>query len=411
MFANFEKAFFKKNEMDDKIPAEVLTSLGQKRNLPDGLMYADVGNGACAVFASDTEKMNLKGFNVEIPNDLPKNFEPTNFHEVMEFMYRTQRKLKVKTSKEKVLSLNGKQIHIEDLVQFPLKEAALDEFELFLDPAPFPPPFTVSLEGNGVVKQFSMQRQPYPDMNKTKFKSINNPAFEISYILNESNRRLTFTFKYNIEHAKDSTEVIEILKLYQACAKQDFKLQGHPFPPSNANETESKSIAQIINFWEKIRALEDVLQVTFIPSSKPDRKDVFNIEKLYRSLVEKRPFKEYVNITDFTLDVSPGFNGDELLNEDGIVLHYSNREEVKVLGVELDLYNIKGYFNFRITHMEPLNAEKSKYRLFVKPLKEKRIFQSTFMFKTEAEMTNYMSNITTNSNTFKLQEAEELSID
>lgn len=410
MFANFEKAFFKKNEMDDKIPAEVLKSLGEKRKLPDGLMYANVGNGACAVIAN-TETMNLKGLNVEIPDDLPENFQPTNLHELMEFMYRTQRRLKIKTNKEKLLSLNGQQIHIEDLIQFPLKETNLAEFEFFLDPAPFQPPFTITLEGNGVVKHFSIERQPYADMNKTLFKSINNPAFEISYILDERDLRLNFTFKYNIEHAKDSTEVIDILKLYEACAKQDFTLQGHPFPPSSANEAESKSIIRIINFWEKIRTLEGVLQVNFIPSSNPEREDVFYIEKLYRSLVEKKPFKEYVNITDFTLDVFPEFNGDELLKEDGMTIQFSNREHVRVLGVELDLYNIKGYFDFRITHMTPLNSEKSKYQLFVEPLKEKRMFQSTFIFRTEAEMKNYMDNITTASDIIALQDAEELAID
>ncbi|WP_427127335.1 hypothetical protein ACQCPQ_17795 [Priestia megaterium] len=56
-----------------------------------------------------------------------------------------------------------------------------------------------------------------------------------------------------------------------------------------------------------------------------------------------------------------------------MTIQYSNRAHVKVLEVELDLYNIKGYFDFRITHMTPLNPEKSKYQLFVEPLKEKRI--------------------------------------
>ena len=407
MFANFEKAFFKKNEMDDKIPVEVLESLGEKKKLPSGLGYVDVGHGAC-VITPEASEMTLKGLRVDLPDDLPEGFHPSTISELMEFMYRTQRKIKITPNEDKLVALNGAKVNINDLVQFPLKNASLDEYEMFISPEPFEPPFNITLEGNNVIKQFTIQRQPYADMHKSLFKSIDSPSFEISYILDEREHRLQFNFKLNIGLAQDSTEVIQALKLYEACVQKDLKLQGHPFPKDSVNDTEKKSIIETLKFWEKIVVLEKVIGVAFVPTSKPELKDVFFIEKLYRCLVENEPFKEYVNINNFTLNVSPEFNGDELLSKDGISFQYGNHDHVKVFGVDIDVYNVVGLFDFRVTHLEAVDYQKSKYQLFVEPLEGKRIYQSTFIFLEEEQAIKYMTNVTENNGLTELQHAEEI---
>ncbi|MFJ9960537.1 abortive infection system toxin AbiGii family protein, partial [Streptomyces avermitilis] len=110
MFTNFEKAFFKQNEIDQKIPAEVMQSLNEK--LPEGFVYTDLGEGAAGLLPNTGGDFQLSGFSVQLPADLPDDLKPSTFFELIEYMYRTQTKIKL-ISKNNIIKINNKEFDID----------------------------------------------------------------------------------------------------------------------------------------------------------------------------------------------------------------------------------------------------------------------------------------------------------
>ncbi|MEC2078633.1 abortive infection system toxin AbiGii family protein [Metabacillus fastidiosus] len=389
MFVNFENAFFKKKELDKKIPQEIINSLSE--NLPAGFVYTDFGNGAVGIKPKEDSKINFKG-KIEIPDNLPKNFKPSTLNELLEFIYRTQQDLKIKLDEDKNITINGVKFGIDKLVSFPLQEIELrDNAEFKIIPRPFQPPFNISLEGNGIKKIFLIQRQPYADMHISQFKSVDNSAFEISYLLYESEDRLQFNFNLNIDNAKNVQESIHAFKLYEACIKGEVKICGESFPIPELVESEEESIHETIIFWEKVLKLEDFLQVKFTPKSKLMIEEVYQVEKLYKSLIEKEPFKEYINLKDMTFNKYEGVDTDSLVGMKDLTFQFIETSKIELLGVELDLHSISAYFDFIITDIQPLHSDNDKIKIIVTPMEGKKIYKSTLQYMSKEEVLEYQN--------------------
>ncbi|WP_394224143.1 abortive infection system toxin AbiGii family protein [Priestia aryabhattai] len=391
MFASFEKAFFKKNEMDNKIPLEVLRSLSETKKLPVELGYVEVGNSKC-INSPEFLELTLKGMQFKLPKDSPKGFDPSTINELMEFTYRAQRSIRIKVNEDKLVSLNGTKVSMNDYVGNPYNHATFQEQGMLMSPESFRPPFKILLEGNNVVKTFSIERQPYPHMYKSLYNSVGNPSFEFSYILDEKEGRLHFRFKLNLEYAKDPNEIVQILKLYEACIQKKLKLQGHLFTDLYVNSPEIESISETIRFWEKVVRLQEVINIKFVPVANPEIKDVLCIEKLYRSLVENRPFKEYIKYNSLTVDLAPGFHGHSFIGNNDLSFLARRKEHLEIFGVELNIYSVVGNYDFKVIRVHPLNLTftGNEYKLEVVPLEGREMYRSSLLFLDGDEAWDYM---------------------
>ncbi|MEE6450515.1 abortive infection system toxin AbiGii family protein [Gottfriedia acidiceleris] len=386
MFANFEKAFFKKNELDKKIPNEILNSLSE--NLPEGFIYTNIGNGAAGISPLSGE-VKLQGLNVVLPTDLPGNFKPQNAKELMEFMYRTQRQMKMQLEENNYIRINGTSFKIDEFINFPLTDELLTQSEFYMVPQPFQPPFEIILEGNGIFKNITIQRQPYEDLHRSLFKSIGKNAFDISYIIDEESHHLQFNFKLNIENAKNAEEVYEALNLYISCISGGIKLNGEVLPNPSRIETEEESILQIIKFWEKVLDLQDYLKVEFIPETQTEHEDVILVEELHKSLIEKKPFRNNININELTVNGVHGTNINDLIGVEGLSFQFIQKTSLTLLGIDLELYSIVGFFDFKVCSIEPINKEKFNFKLKIEPINGKKIYQSILHFSSEEEASEY----------------------
>ncbi|TDB49543.1 abortive infection system toxin AbiGii family protein [Bacillus sp. CBEL-1] len=409
MFADFEKAFFQKNEKDVRIPKEIVKSLSE--TLPEGFTYTNIGNGAIGVVPLGTEA-ELSGLRVELPDDLPGNFKPSTMEELEEFMYRVQHPIKMKLVEDNSLVLNGTSFNLEDFIKFPFKtvdnEKKVREYELSLVPRPFQSPFEVKVQGNGVTKLLHFQRQPYADMHKSLFKSINNDNFEISYIIDEKNSKLTFNVKYSLENVDSIEEGIAILELYQSCIEGGIKLNDLRLPEAPATSIEKESILETINFWKKVLTLQEHLGVQFIPEFKTKREDVILVEEIYRSLIATRPFKKYLNINDLTLTGPQGMDLKELIGREELSIQFHEYLDVGLFGVKLNLVSVVAFFDFMVKGVKSIKDDVPKHILITEPIKGKRTYQVARHFCDKETASSYMEYIQKNIKEF--EDAEELKV-
>lgn len=401
MFADFNKAFFNNDdETKLKIPQEVMNTLNEK--LPNGFKYVEIDNGVVGLTPEST-KIKIEGFKFDTSNEVFGKFKPSNVDEVMEYLYRTQKRYKINVDSDEKLNINGTEFKIEDLIDYPYEEKSLNGCSFTIIPQPFQPPFNISLEAEGIKKEFIIERQPFADMHKSLYKSINDINFEISYIVDEENLRVSFNFNLSIKNANSVMELVEYLKLYYFCMIGEIKLNGEKLPKVQKSSLENKSMKETISFWEKVLKLEQVLNVNFIPDPQIGYNEFVYIERLYKTLIEKKPFKEYINIDELTLKgISNDFDIERIVDTEGISFSFQKSTSMKVLGVNIDLNSIVSYFDMKVKSYKYTNEIERDYKLFIEPYKSRKIYQSIMYFIDEEEIEKYEMDIN------KFQNAELL---
>lgn len=403
VFANFNKAFFNEKETESKIPKEVLNTLSE--NLPNGFVYTELEHGMLGITPQESD-IKVGGFKFDLKDKVFnefKEFTPSNVNEIIEFLYRTQRKYEIELNDEDPIIINGETFKVGEIIEMPFEELKKAKHKLVIIPQPFNPPFEIELEGNNVIKKFIVERQPFADMNKMLFKSINNKEFEISYIIEELKQKLQFNFKMNIDNTTDVIETIDILKLYHACITGDIKLNGVKLSDSRINHpSEEKTVVDMIKFWEKVKKIQDTLNVKFKPKSQIEMEDLELIEKLYRTLVEGKPFRENININEMTLTGTNEMNFKDLLDKEGLSISFQQDTKIEIFGVNLELYSIVSFFDLKVKSFKPLNEQ--SYVLDIEPIKGRKVYQSTIHFCGRTELKTYKMDIT------ELQKAEVITI-
>ncbi len=397
MFSNFNDAFSNKNEIDEPIPKEIVKSLSEK--LPKGFEYRGIGYDACGIMPT-TSQFRI-GMKVKVPEDLLEEFKPSNTKELMEYMYRAQRELNVVTTDEGCISLNGIKFKLEDMIKFPLSDEMMVGTELIIRPSQFQPPFKVQIEGESIIKYISIQRQPYADMHKSYFKNVDSSVFEIEYILDEKDNTMKFTFNINIEKSKNAKEIAEGLKLYQSLLEGKLKFSGFKF---SMFVKEDKAIKKTIEFWDKITQIERKLKIEFSVEFPITRGDATLVEKLYRSFVEEKPYKQYSDIANIKIK-EIGICNKEDITGNPIMFNFVKNSEIEIWGVKLNMYDSVGLFDLKVTDIVINNEDVEKYELLLEPTTDKEIYQSIRHFAKKEQGENY------NRCSRDLQNAELIDID
>ena len=387
MFSNFKKAFKNEEEIDGRVPKEIIRSLNEK--LPKGFEYTNIGLGAYSAVPISSQ-INLE-LNIRIPDDLPDEFKPSNIEELMEFMYRTQRSLEAVSDGEGCIIVNGEKLKIKDeIIKFPLENKDVTEMNIYIKPEPFQPPFQVLIEDKNIKKIFLIQRQPYADMNKSLFKNVDNNILEVVYILDEINEKINFKFNINIEKSNNVKEIVEGLALYNSCLNHELKFQTIDFSKFVGSKKYDYSvIKKTLDFWKRILELEEKLNIEFRVEFPIKRDDTIWIEKLYRSFIEEKAYKQYVDVDKITLEGMDGLDKEDIINSSGGAFQMIQNTKLEIWGVKLDLYDCSGLFDFKINEIVLIDKLLNINEIILESDSEKGIYQSIRHFATKEEAYRY----------------------
>lgn len=380
MFINFEKAFFNENN-SNQVPKEVIQVLTDK--LPEGFTYDILENGVLALKPT-TEGIKIDGLKIDTTDPVFEGFVPKDITEAVEYLYRSQKSLKIKLNDEDELLINGEPFNMSKVIMHPLVENIKGKHEILIMPAPFEPPFELELETEGTTQKFTVQRSPLADMYKMKFESIDDGSFKISYIIDEKRKSFKFNFKIQFDKIISTLDMLNALKLYYGCLTNNFKINGHKLNTKKFNKEEAQSVLKNIAIWGKIEELERELNVKFNPDIGLEQEDVLIIEKLYRSFIENKAFKEFISLNDFSMNkVESNEQLQEILGKEGIVFNLTNNVEINILGAKLKLYMLTYLFDLIVSNFE---EENDTIKLLTIPSKNKKIYQSIKFYLNETEM-------------------------
>jgi len=383
MFIDFDKAFFNENG-SSQVPKEVIEVLTER--LPKGFTYEILKDGVL-VLKPTTEGLRIDELKIDTTDPVFEGFVPKDITEAMEYLYRSQRSLKIKLSDEDGLSINGEFFSMNEVIMHPLVESIEGKHEISIIPQPFEPPFELELETEDTTKKFMVQRSPLADMNKVKFESIDEGSFKISYIIDEKKKNFKFNFKIQFDKIISTLDMLNALKLYYGCLTNNFKINGHKLNNNKFNEEEAQSVLKNIDLWKKIEILEGKLNVKFNPDIRLDQEDVLIIEKLYRSFIENKPYKEFISLNDFSMNkVDSKEQLQEVLGKEGIIFNLTNTVEINILGAQLKLYMLTYLFDLIVSDFE---EENDVIKLLTVTPKDKKTYQSVKFYLNKSEMEIY----------------------
>lgn len=375
MFVNFKDVF---KEDNYKIPKEVIEILNE--NAPEGLEYKQCNDDTCMLVG--------KGLNIKLEFEIPKGFTGNTREELLDYSYRAQEPLKIIN---KNFYIGNKELTLEDIIKCPFNEIKEKNDNFFLVPHPFKP-FNIKIEGNGIVKELEILRQPCKDMNKMLFRTTDNSPIILKYVLEESKNSVKFNMDIDIDLCKSVLEAIEVLKIYKSLFENNLKIVGAKINNTSKND-DAKIIEEMIDLYEKVLKIEFEIDIHFKPKKEIDSNDIYIIEGLYKNLIEKVPYKEYCYLSNLKLSIDKQFNLNELIEKEGIGFTFKSIEEVNILGMKIKLPSITGLFGFKIKEAKVIKEDEVfEYQLVIAEDEQKKMYKSIFYFKSEEDRDLYISN-------------------
>ena len=320
--------------------------------------------------------------------------------------------IKIKLKKDFSIKINGIEWDQKDLI---LSENIVSKHNdiLYIKPEnEFKTiPLQITETENGNVYDFIAYQKPCKSLYKRKYAMKDDKWLIIDIDIDRKKGKMHFKYTLNNKVIKTAEGYLSALKFVKNADKNTIDILGIKY-----NLSGDKNILpddRLIEIWENIVALEKELDFKFeLGEDKTlSGKEIIQIKKLYRTLVEKKPFKSGEKLNNVSFDISKEGeeNIENLINiENKIVLFkFSINENVKVaFSKSIELCQLDAFLYLKYDYYER-DEKNNTYKVYFKDDKDYKRYTSTMFFKTEEEMNQFKS-----KNNFLniLAKAEELKV-
>lgn len=403
MFSNFKETFIKKPQYKSVPPQAVLDAIN--KDLPDGFEYVYANEGLC--FLDVPEGFNIQSGTIHLAEEA-KNVLPNDptFEQIEQYLYNSQTELVISPDKNGFYKINGVQIKAQNLLKAPLKNYTFENIQVLMKPSPFRQPFEIVFSGNGYDITLHMQRVPHNSLYIQQYESVEDTPISVVYYVDTKGKKFTITFNLCVKNAKTVLDVLTAYKIYNAFMEGNGKIGGVKF--SGSVPSSAKKVSQeAIEFWEKLYNLEDVFKITFDIKDEITESMVTNVEKIYRCIIQKKPYKIYkqyksVKGKGTTQDISKIISGDK-----EIYFEFNAETRHELFGQIILLKGIFGIFGACVNNQIPVSPGEEEFEIMLKNVEGKKMYESAMLFLTDDEVDKFRKN----KNYLKIMaEADELTL-
>lgn len=391
MFSNFKKAFINKPNFSDAIPLVIMDSMNTE--LPEGFYYEPDHDGFCRLDSKNG--LEFQSGKIVLPEKAKGVLsERPTLEEVKRYSYNSQTPIKLEADEHGYILINGEKIKLNDMVKAPLQNIEIENSFLWMHPNPFPEPFKLRIGGDGYEKEVMISRKPNNSVYVQLFETINDSLMSIKYYLNPlamEESAFTITMSIDIKNAKKVSEVVETYHIFNAFMDGKGTIGGVVIA-SDQTHPEKKVSDDTIAFWDKLYSLEKSLELEFEIEDGITVKDSRIMEELYRSLIEKKPFKTFRAYNSVTgtggLQAIPEFEtGQE------IYLEIVSNGIIDFLGCTIPVKELKGIFAASMIRPEEKDiGPNGEYEIKITNVPGKKMYDSVQYYLVEEEMEEMRKN-------------------
>ena len=392
MFVDFNKVFGKTPQAELQIPQALIDQLSAK--LPDGFIYVADSNNNLTISHDGKKdlKYTIRGMTLE-PTDQQKKILGDNcsFEDVMNLSYNSQQPVPIKFKDGKFVTINDVDISVDELSYNPFKkhELVIDSTRIY--PSPFPPAFTIQIGNECTKMELSVKRIPNNSLDTMAFESDASKCLSIIYYLNPDKLYFTMTMNIMISKAKTVQEIIDSIEIYNAFIEGKGYIFSSLISSGLENANASRYDDEALEFWKKVKELEDKLGVSFDPhGSELEFDDICDIEEIYQNIINNTPIRRNVSINSITSKWE--FKKDDIAKDTlgkPIYFEFDGKSTVKLFGQDIELPCTIGIFNAVFANYEK-NEKTEECTIFLEnESDEKPMYTSVLRFLNKDELIKY----------------------
>lgn len=391
MFSNFKDTFVRKPQFHSEPPQSVLDTISRK--LPDGFRYVHDHDGFCRIHS---DEFSISPAHVRLPEKAKPLFPDEKYTEqdILDYCYNSQEIIEFAPDEDGYFTVNGQKIPLTDFVVAPLKGGMMIDGNLYLQPPAFPEPFSITLSGGDRSIDVVVQRQAINSRTAIKFESVGDSPLHVSYIIEQTSDKIDFNITLSLQPVKSAKDTLLAKLIYNDILSGQGCIAGSPLHLKE-NYSDKLVPTETITFWKKVIALEEFFSVETDAKTELTIDGIENVAVLYRCFIEKKPFKEYRNITSLkgqgkfreeALGSTAQFVGKEIMFE------FTQEDTVQFLDVTIDCYALLAIFGAAIEEItKPQNEGMGDFLILLKPVPEKKMFMSVQYFSSLEELEAFRS--------------------
>ena len=387
MLGNFKKMFIDKPNTNVNIPSGILEFLAY--NLPAGFSYTDVGEGFCVLKIPDGTqikgRLRLEGASIE---NLQKC---KTFNDLVCYAINIQKPIQLLPLEDGFYYLNDNPFTYEQFIKSPLKDIVLKDGVIQYTPPAFNYELKLPISAEDKEDLVILKRVPCDSIKQLKFVSKEDTGFVISVLVSVESPTMKVTVTTDFSNAGSVDNVCNSIFWFNSFAQGKVKIFGELVNENNeANLTPYDDDA--IAFWKQLHDIEKIFEVSFDVSNGVYERDVMNARELYRSIVEKKPFRKDETITCLSV-FDENKKTDEMKEYIGKELFFRFLKEEKkvVMGIQLEVVGIKYIYGSKIKSFD-YEQESRKYRLALEPTQNVIPYTATQYFISKNELEKFLKN-------------------
>lgn len=391
MFVDFDKVFNKQQE-SIPIPDGFIDYLNKK--LPSGIKYIADNKGNCIITSDDNSPSFTLGGFIIILSQEDKKILGASFsqNDILKLYYNRQAEILLQLQKEGFITINGKEMPINQLIVNPHYPIKFQDGQFFMSPPPFPEPFYLEIGTQNIKRNLLVKRIPHNSIDTIAFESIDNQPLSLNYTMKEKDNSLSLNISYDIKKAKNVRDILDTAEIYNAFWDGEGYL-GNQIIEGTINTNNVRRFSDTsIRFWNKVYDLEEYLNISFsIPIEEITFETICLVEQLYQNLILKNPIKELgkPDTLDFKWSAENRPDFEDSIGKP-VYFEFEATKTFELFGEKITLHGLTGIINCIFSKviekggvykfiLEDLHADKPKY------------FASIF-FKSEDEMIDYKNN-------------------
>ncbi len=383
MSSKFKDTFIRKPQFNAEVPDAIIDLLNKE--ISERFHYMKTSDGMCILSGDKQLNIRITLDNIMLPDNAKGLFEKLdeyNMNEILSYSYNSQTPLEIIPDRDGCLNINDERVSIDQLVKDPWGNMELKSGHLFLRPPQFTS-FFIQVEGNGCSMEIEMKRTSVNSLNEIKIESVKKSALRVYCTLNNETEKMKINI--NTEPTHSVQDVLSSKSIYNAFLSGKGKLCGRVLALQCDNQPELIP-DEVLVFWNKLVELEKLLSENFDAMEKLDFDDIILVHKLYRSLIQGKPFR--TNLASFSLSGKGEFDKNESKATEGDCLfEYIESVKVHLLGVDFQLYSLTDIIGGSPCNVNlPDENISGDFSIVFAPINEGKMYASTQYFLKKEQL-------------------------
>ncbi|MBQ7598413.1 MAG: hypothetical protein IJU56_07525 [Clostridia bacterium] len=389
MFVDFDNVFH--NDSGISIPRPLVDYYSNQ--LPEGLIYEEEDGFLVAKGENSNETRIGKIAFAPSPEQKKVLGENATFQDAIFLMNNSQQPLRIVAQDGETITFNQKTIGLDQMMINPCGNSDNSKNHFFIKPVPFPDPVPMHLKNDKYEMILRLSRVPNNSIHVIKAESEKDKPLVLRLSIDTKTHISNVTIAYNLGCVQTVQELVECLSLFYSFFNGTAFIDGQIVPVSETLP-EKMPDEKNIHFWEKVLELERVLNLQFVPPvDDVSEEDVFLIEQLFQSLINKTPTRNVGRINGFRGQIEEihEVGMKEVINKP-VEFTYNTESNIQLFGQSFDLCSFVGIFNVCLLDYR-INGDEIEVE-FRDENKSKQSFMSTMYFLTKEQLVDYQNDYT-----------------